>query len=194
MLEDNVRAPVESCAQRIWEAMEASHRQASEEGVECHFRFIGWLGSRTNLEYLLQTQMPKRCFPRPEDHSCNPESCRVSPFPLLEHVDLDLPPPEEPVDTKLEEQTETANQEEDKCSGSRHSRPGGNFVYVIVQEVALHSLPGILTNVTPTCVLGVVGEVTPTGYLKKPTSACWRHYAMMLELCCGKENALASTP
>jgi len=67
ILEDNVRAPIDStlsedaeilsetdeefceCAMRIWNTIEASKEMEEETGVSCHLRYYGWLGSRPNL-------------------------------------------------------------------------------------------------------------------------------------------------
>jgi len=68
LLEDNVRAPLDSCADLVRKAKMASERLEADWGVECHFRFLGWLGSTTNLEYLLGTHSKKRAFyPRDEN-------------------------------------------------------------------------------------------------------------------------------
>eukprot|EP00934_Nitzschia_sp_Nitz4_P007649 Nitzschia sp. Nitz4//scaffold20_size174350//17454//18944//NITZ4_002079-RA/size174350-snap-gene-0.212-mRNA-1//1//CDS//3329541740//7639//frame0 len=127
MLEDNVRAPVESCAQQILDAQQASRNRAVEEGVDCHFRFIGWLGSLTNLEYLFQTHMPKRSFPQGSSQT------RVSPYPHLQDVEEDLPPADDSanvaVATEVTSPCTAEGDKDEKSSGTRHARPGGNFVW-----------------------------------------------------------------
>lgn len=149
-MEDNVRAPVESCARIVTQAREASENWSAEKGIECHFRFIGWLGSLTNLEYLLHTHAKKRAFPvasRGENGNDSPSTTEqivgVCPFPLLSHVasdfeDFDVPETngagedENGEDKKEAPDIENDDEEDDddKTSGTRHSRPGGNFMYV----------------------------------------------------------------
>jgi hypothetical protein len=146
MLEDNVRAPIESCADIVHQAREASisHHassasETSNDGVECHFRFLGWLGSLTNLEYLLHTHREKRAHyvplqtadnsenttnstatatPRDDDNDEKQQRVGVFPFPLLSHVAVDLDEPEEvPAisnNTATEEEGATTNQDDEE--------------------------------------------------------------------------------
>ena len=141
LLEDNVRAPVESCANLVKQAREASKSLSLENGVECHFRFLGWLGSLTNLEYLIHTHAKKRAFPMRAENEITTtgQSVGVTPFPLLSHLASDLDElgfPDIPATNttqggEVEEKKE--GDDEDKASGTRHSRPGGNFMYVMRQ-------------------------------------------------------------
>lgn len=135
VLEDNVRAPVESCANLVKQASEASKVLSAEKGVDCHFRFIGWLGSLTNLEYLLHTHSRKRSFPcsrTDSDKSTGAEqNVGVFPFPLLSHLASDLDDLDAPDMTATEEGNDEEKEvSDDKSSGTRHTRPGGNFMYV----------------------------------------------------------------
>lgn len=125
MLEDNVRAPVETCAHLISQAREASERLKYERNVECHFRFVGWLGSTTNLEYLLQTHSKKRMHAVPNGD----ENIGVFPFPLQCHLNEDLGD----LDVEDNEDNSEADEDEtsaknDKSGGTVHTKPGGNFM------------------------------------------------------------------
>ena len=131
MLEDNVRAPVETCADLIWEAMEASRMLRETEGVDCNFRFAGWLSSMTNLEYLYDIHSRKRGFPRTEDTGTETAENKsiVFPLPLLEHVDIDIPIDADAKFSNSEEsEPETTLVGEEKSNSRQHSRPGGNFM------------------------------------------------------------------
>jgi len=133
MLEDNVRAPVECCADLVTKAKEASEMLHAEKGIECHFRFIGWLGSLTNLEYLLQTHSRKRAYPpREKDAKESGPTAEVFPFPLYSHLKVDL---DELgiTDSDAEGEGECGGADEqeasdDKTGGTKHSKPGGNFM------------------------------------------------------------------
>jgi hypothetical protein len=136
ILEDNVRAPVESCADRIWECLEASdeqqqqQQQLNNDDAKCHLRFMGWLGSIPNLKWILETHAPKRAFPRKGDAN-NPQ-VSVFPFPRTEHLKEDM------AEMKLDED-EDEDEEEDKEDGNddkesdlkkhAHKTPGGNPVW-----------------------------------------------------------------
>lgn len=132
MLEDNVRAPVESCASLVTKAARASEMLQNDKGIECHFRFIGWLGSLTNLEYLLCTHSRKRAYPsRLEDNgsSASSNDVGVFPFPQLHHLAADF----EELEVSNGDANEGAEEEQetdDKSSGVKHSKPGGNFMCV----------------------------------------------------------------
>ena len=139
LLEDNVRAPVESCANMVKQAREASKSLSLERGIECHFQFLGWLGSLTNLEYLIHTHARKRSFPTwaQNETTTRGQSVGVTPFPLLSHLesDLELGGPNVPATNTTEaggvgEKQDGDDDDNDKASGTRHSRPGGNFMYV----------------------------------------------------------------
>ena len=60
ILEDNVRAPPEECAQRVWEAIDASKECEREKHQEtCHLRYYGFLGSLANLHWVLTTHIAR---------------------------------------------------------------------------------------------------------------------------------------
>jgi hypothetical protein len=97
ILEDNVRAPPESCAKRIWEAMEASLEYGmqqpdnAEESSSCHLRLYGWLGSIPNLEWMLEIHSQKRVYIREavSDADKSPQMS-VFPFPIAENLEADI--------------------------------------------------------------------------------------------------------
>ena len=94
LLEDNVRLPIEECATRIRETALASRDWALEHGESsrCHLRLYGWLGSTTNIEYLLTTHKAKRQFSRQNGSACpeNKDMVTVMPFPTKEGLEKDL--------------------------------------------------------------------------------------------------------
>jgi len=137
MLEDNIRAPIGvcSCADIIRKAQWASDQWKVDKGMECHFRFLGWLGSTTNLEYLFHTHSVKRAYPPTSDvvNDGHRDDVSVFPYPLLRHLKEDF----EDMDDEEEEEKELDGEEnpavhDEKASGTTgtHSRPGGNFMYV----------------------------------------------------------------
>ena len=130
LLEDNVRAPIHEicCADLIRRARSASEKRLADTGVECHFRFYGWLGSTTNLQYLLQTHAKKRTYPAPEGLNGGDREVGVFPFPLLRHLKEDLDDVDESENVLDDEESPIVQDE--KAGGTTHSRPGGNFVYV----------------------------------------------------------------
>jgi hypothetical protein len=133
MIEDNVRAPPESCAQRIWEAHQASLEWEHQEGNACQFRFIGWLGSATNLEWILETHSKKRSHKREASNDQQPCEMTVFPFPIPEFLEEDLKEMEERKDNRYHasqgengEETEVADAANSKAS---HKTPGGNPIW-----------------------------------------------------------------
>ena len=145
MLEDNVRAPVESCADLVLQAEAASNALRERKGGECHFRFLGWLGSITNLEYLLCTHSRKRavypCATRKDGEGedsteitqqQNEKRVGVFPFPRLVHLEEDL----QELGTESsngdrrdgEDDENDSSPTDEKSSSTKHSKPGGNFM------------------------------------------------------------------
>ena len=137
LLEDNVRAPIimddeqqhQGCADLVRQAQSASEKLQAEKGVECHVRFFGWLGSTTNLEYVLQIHAPKRAYPAPGGYSEGDCNVGVFPFPLLRHLKEDVEDLDEPENAPDEEE-EIPVIHDEKSSGTTHAKPGGNLVYV----------------------------------------------------------------
>jgi hypothetical protein len=72
LMEDNVRFPIETVAQRIWDCIDATTTSSplaprhtttdntmSRNSVSCHMRYYGWLGSIPNLQWIYTTYIPK---------------------------------------------------------------------------------------------------------------------------------------
>jgi GR25 family glycosyltransferase involved in LPS biosynthesis len=144
ILEDNVRAPVESCAERIWECLAASEElQHKDENAKCHLRFMGWLGSIPNLKWILETHAPKRAFPRSAaanngNNNNNPRvPISVFPFPRMEHLkedmaEMNFDKDEDRAEGKDEDQSnenDDENDNEKSDSKFEHKTPGGNPVW-----------------------------------------------------------------
>jgi hypothetical protein len=133
ILEDNVRAPVESCADRIWEAMAARQEWCEQGKNECHYLFHGWLGSILNLEWTLQTHSKKREYKRETRDTRDLSRVTVFPFPLAEHLEVDLIDMKDgtidhPIMTEKQIEKEE-NQAGDADNKHSHTVPGGNFIW-----------------------------------------------------------------
>ena len=160
ILEDNVRAPWsgKECAERIWQAMEASQEWEQQQqqqsqpndgnGLDkkCHLRFIGWLGSIPNLEWISQRHRQKQAFERPT--KCG---YTVMPFPKTQDILADLgemekeqeqPRPNGHINngkindsrnSHNDEMTKTSVKENDEEVATKtaraHTRPGGTPVW-----------------------------------------------------------------
>ena len=72
------------CANRIWDAMEASAAAPSS----CHLRYLGWLGSAPNLTWVYERHVPRSAFNAGAVH-CDGSRVRVFPFPTNEDFELD---------------------------------------------------------------------------------------------------------
>jgi hypothetical protein len=132
MLEDNVRCSPESCAERIWEARHASLEWERREEKTCHFRFIGWLGSTTNLEWILETHSKKRSHKREASDDRQPSEMSVFPFPTHEHLEEDLKEMEETKDDSSPEKYRDTEEEEladSANSKASHKMPGGTAIW-----------------------------------------------------------------
>jgi hypothetical protein len=155
MIEDNVRAPPESCAERIWEARQASLEWENQGRKTCQFRFIGWLGSVTNLEWILETHSKKRSYKREASNDQQPSEMSVFPFPIPEFLEEDLKEMEEKKKDKVhaspdknDEEVEATEVADAINSKATHKTPGGNpiwgsYAYWISKEAyesMLHTL------------------------------------------------------
>lgn len=89
ILEDNARAPPEDCARRIWETIEASEENFKQIGVQCHFRYVGWLGSIPNLRWIYERHVRKTLVPHGGETN-DRAPCSVFPFPRTQDVTEDL--------------------------------------------------------------------------------------------------------
>ncbi len=131
ILEDNVRADPRSCGERVWEWKTAANEWDQASNDKCHFRFVGWLGSIPNLEWIMQTHLPKRKYARKnKSEECVDEngSMTIGPLPCLEHLEEDLSittlnADDENEDGQLEEESESQQQTK------QHSKPGGNLLW-----------------------------------------------------------------
>lgn len=120
ILEDNIRVPVEYCAQRIWETIAAS-KVVEDHGISCHLRFYGYLGSVTNMKYVYQIHCQKRAF------ACTSSGDTASVFPSPTPNDLKQDILDGDVAEAAEEKSDENEEEGDKASDER--RPGGNFLW-----------------------------------------------------------------
>lgn len=153
ILEDNVRAAPSVCAHRIWESIDAMKEWETTTGKTCHVRFVGWLGSTTNLEWILKTHAPKRKFTRTSSESTSTSSpdgdlATIFPFPRPEHLVEDMGEMEAAMDGSnnnnsfgvgegggvVTEEDEPPQDDEDanittNSTTHSHTRPGGNPVW-----------------------------------------------------------------
>lgn len=96
ILEDNVRVPPQECAQRIWEAVDASNEwQQADEEQQCHLRYFGWLGSLPNLDWVIHTHAPRTNFARDGNGDDVDTRATVFPWPIKEDFDVSLDDEEE---------------------------------------------------------------------------------------------------
>ena len=130
ILEDNVRAPVESCADRVWESIAASN-EWSKFDAACHFRFLGWLGSIPNLKWMIQIHSKKRSYPRANENS----DVSVFPYPIPGNLEEDLRDmddffkDEQPKTDDTDDQDSQDKAEADDDNKKVHTRPGGTPVW-----------------------------------------------------------------
>lgn len=113
VLEDNVRVPLTSCADRIWELLEATSNR------KCHHRYYGWLGSVPNLRWIYDSHAPR--FSHASDIF---EHFAAFPFPSNEDIGSDL--------TAKEANSQSEINERDSESDHRQldeRKPGGNPVW-----------------------------------------------------------------
>ena len=135
MMEDNVRAPPESCAERIWEARQASIEWERQEEKTCHYRFIGWLGSTINLEWILETHSKKRRHKREASDDQQTSGMSVFPFPTHEHLEEDLKEMEERKEDQHDSSPEKRGEMEEEeladsgNSKTSHRTPGGTAIW-----------------------------------------------------------------
>jgi len=81
ILEDNVRFCVGTSAERIRRAVQEADDWETKTGYKCHLRYLGWLGSQANIEWVYNHHMPKRnhgMVPFPTAKDIDPELLAVS--------------------------------------------------------------------------------------------------------------------
>eukprot|EP00980_Cylindrotheca_fusiformis_P015450 scaffold4343_cov144-Cylindrotheca_fusiformis.AAC.28 len=121
LIEDNVRVPIECCADRIWETILAS-MELSSLGTPSHFRFYGYLGSIPNLKWIYNSHQEKRRLER------KPVDQMISIFPLPTPKNL-----EEDIEYLGECESDDDIDDDGKQLGADDStkrrKPGGNFIW-----------------------------------------------------------------
>jgi len=144
ILEDNVRCPLKECATRIWEAKRASDERCLEIGKECHFRYLGWLGSIPNLRWIYESHSKRTAFRR---SSTNTEQAEYSlfPFPQTRDIEKDLA-----LHEAIVEKEKNPAEDDDANKRSDERKPGGNpiwgsYAYWISKE-GYESLLEVLQN------------------------------------------------
>jgi hypothetical protein len=85
ILEDNVRAPPAECALRMREAALGCQEQSAASGTECHMRYMGWLGSLPNLNWIFQSYAKQEAFQRVSTDTSHPDHTTVA-FPKTEDI------------------------------------------------------------------------------------------------------------
>lgn len=116
ILEDNVRAPPAECAARIREAAMSCREQAVSSGVDCHMRYLGWLGSRPNLQWIFDSHAKPQSFQRSSSDS---ELSEYTTFPLPTSKDIER-------DLELtESQADSSSDEPDSGDSPQVQKPGG---------------------------------------------------------------------
>lgn len=132
ILEDNVRAPPDECAERIWESIDASEEwKRANEDKQCHLRYYGWLGSLPNLHWILNTHVDRTSFAREgsddddeEEEGAESSRATIFPFPITQDFDQ-APEDSEAVD----EQHGEENSAPLHLSTSGHQKPGGTPIW-----------------------------------------------------------------
>ncbi len=132
ILEDNVRTDPKSCARRVWECKRAAREWEESSSDKCHFRFVGWLGSVPNLEWIMQTHLPKRKFKRKrksEEKIDDNEAISIGPLPRLENLDEDMSIVEGMKTIALDADDATEDEEDESQETTLHQKPGGNLLW-----------------------------------------------------------------
>ena len=142
ILEDNVRAPISissvmnafndnetrtpPCADRIRHTIDASEEWERETTKKCHLRYFGWLGSRPNLEFIIETHCPRSRYKRNNTSSAQADLPSFFPFPVTSDINTDNATDTEVVenknDTKTREPAENAKTNTPK-------KPGGTLMW-----------------------------------------------------------------
>lgn len=129
ILEDNIRVPIDFCAQRIWETI-AESKIVEDHGIACHLRFYGYLGSLTNMKYIYETHCRKRSYP------CTSSGDSASVFPLPVPNDLkqdimdgDLADFESVEEKKDGDNDDDEGEEAEDPKPTDQRKPGGNFIW-----------------------------------------------------------------
>lgn len=140
ILEDNVRAPPEVCAKRIWDTIDASEKWQQENNEHyCHLRYYGWLGSNPNLHWVINTHIPRTAISHEDDTEESFEAT-VFPFPIKD--DFGVSPEDESVNNEEEHPDATTGTTHQPAFG--HTKPGGTAIWGAyaywISEQGLNSL------------------------------------------------------
>jgi hypothetical protein len=133
ILEDNVRAPPAECALRMREAALSCQEQTAASGTECHLRYMGWLGSLPNLQWIFQSYAKQEAFQRVSTDTSHPDHSTVA-FPKTEDILRDLELAEEKSSEKGPEDLDSIDETEDRESSDAIKNiegrgPGGTPVW-----------------------------------------------------------------
>lgn len=124
LLEDNVRMPVESVVERVWDIIDATKTAA--EQASCHMRYFGWLGSIPNLQWIYTS------------HIASSGGATVVPCPTPQDIDADSEvrvenEEEDESRVALESSPENKAQKTNDSNGRKEAKdltkPGGNPVW-----------------------------------------------------------------
>jgi hypothetical protein len=127
ILEDNVRVPPAECALRIREAALSCLEQTSETGTECHMRYLGWLGSLPNLQWIFQSYAKQQAYQRVSNNTSHPDYTTFA-FPKTQDIERDLELAEEKSSEKGPEDPDLDSADAiDKNTEGR--KPGGTPVW-----------------------------------------------------------------
>lgn len=149
ILEDNVRTDPKSCARKVRECNNAAREweEVTTNNSKCHFRFVGWLGSIPNLEWIIQTHIRKRKYiQKKKGDGCDDDNdlTTICPVPRLEHLEEDISSIEGvkciaiTAESTFEKEQETnqikeGNKKESDTSAieqpKHNQKPGGNLLW-----------------------------------------------------------------
>lgn len=145
ILEDNVRTDTKRCARKVRECGNAAREWEEDtmKNSKCHFRFVGWLGSTTNLHWIMRTHIKKRKYVRKskgEDSVDDNDLPTICPIPRLEHLEEDASitdgvesttPACEIIDQTNEDNQEESNNtnETEQHNQDQKQKPGGNLLW-----------------------------------------------------------------
>jgi hypothetical protein len=124
ILEDNVRAPPAECALRMREAILSCQEQTSASGTECHMRYMGWLGSLPNLQWIFQSYAKQEAFQRVSTDTSHPEHTTFA-FPKTQDIERDLELADEQSSEKGPDDIDPA----DAIANTEGRGPGGTPVW-----------------------------------------------------------------
>ena len=189
LLEDNVRFPIETVAERMRETVRAVNEWENQSGNQCHLRFFGWLGSTTNLQWIDSSHVPRTKFDR-ENGKKSSISC--FPMPTLQDIEADLATynssdgdndgDHHHGDARANE-LEADDNEDDERQGESNSNP-----------TTTTTKPRPKRKVaTPSRVEIRSGGRMPTGSRKMLSKPSWTPCEKTSVPCCGRANGCVAT-